>query len=113
MVRRLENAALQVPNAAAVAELRRVFRVWAEIEPRIAMAELKPLAHRLAQAALIGLRALKYLESGETPPESWTGEQTQSLAAMEQPSAEVVLAAARPVRLLVTAASRPTTPPRH
>jgi hypothetical protein len=79
----------------------------------MAIAELKPLAQRLTQAAAIGLRALKYLEAGEAPPDSWVTEQTHVLDAMEQPCAEVVLAAVRPVRLLVRAASRPTSQARH
>jgi hexosaminidase len=96
-VRRLEIAARTNPNA----ELRATFRTWSEIEPRIDIVELKSLSHNMALAGSIGLRALDLLQSGQAPPENWISEQDRILAAMAKPQAEVVLAAARPVRALL------------
>ena len=68
--------------------------------------ELAALSRELSQLGAIGLESLEYLENGRTVPESWTAQKKQMLAAMSRPSAEVVLAAVRPVRLLVEAASK-------
>jgi hypothetical protein len=54
----------------------------------------------------MGLRALEYLEAGKAAPEDWVAEQKKALDAMEKPNAEVVLAAVRPVRMLLNAVSR-------
>ena len=87
---------------------------WAENDARLAPAaagnaflrELTGLSRELSQLGAIGLESLDYLENGKTAPESWIAQKKQVLAAMERPSAEVMLAAVRPVRLLVEAASK-------
>ena len=68
--------------------------------------ELTGLSHDLSQVGSIGLESLEYLESGKTAPESWIAQKKQVLAGMDRPSAEVRLAAVRPVRLLIEAASK-------
>jgi hexosaminidase len=99
-VRRLELAARSLDRAAR-AELRAAFHQWAEVEARVEPGELKALAANLAQAGRAGLRALECFESGRREPAGWVEEQRAALAAMEKPNAEVVLAAVRPVRVLL------------
>jgi hypothetical protein len=53
----------------------------------------------------IGLQALGYLEAGQTAPADWLAQQNSALDAIEQPVAEVVLGAVRPVILLLGALS--------
>jgi hexosaminidase len=71
--------------------------------------EAAPLSEELSKAGSIGLRALQYLESGDPAPASWLVEQKLALNQMEQPKAEVVLAAVRPVKALLEAVSRPAS----
>jgi hexosaminidase len=73
----------------------------------ILLEEAAPLSEDLSKLGSVGLRALQYLESGETAPANWLAEQKLALNQMEQPKAEVVLAAVRPVKALLDAASRP------
>jgi hypothetical protein len=106
-VRRLEQLAATAAAPAAMRELRLTLRDWSENDARLDWIgeELKPLSRRLAEAGAIGLRALDYLEHGDTAPEGWTSEQLRALAEMEKLCAEVVLAAVRPVRMLVEKAA--------
>lgn len=95
-------------------ELRRVFNEWsgnhARLRPWISrsflLREVAPLSEDLSRAGTIGLKALQYLESGERAPAQWLAEQTAEMTRMEQPRAEVVLAAARPVKTLLDAVSK-------
>jgi hexosaminidase len=95
-------------------ELRRVFNEWkanaSELQPLIAksflLREAGPISEDLSRAGTIGLKALQYLESGEHAPAQWLAEQTEELKRMEQPRAEVVLAAVRPVRALIESFSK-------
>ena len=73
--------------------------------------EVAPVSERLSKTGNIALRALQFLESGERAPAAWIAEQKQELDRMEQPQAEVVLAAVRPVRALLDAVSRPVARP--
>ena len=73
----------------------------------ILLEEAAPLSEDLSKLGSVGLRALQYLESGEPAPANWLAEQKLALNQMEQPKAEVVLAAVRPVKALLDAASRP------
>jgi len=106
---RLLSIAAHVRDAAALAQLRAAFRQWAENDARFEaisdgnalLAELQTLSRNLSATGTIGLRALDYLKAGKPAPESWISEQKQALDAMEKPSAEVVLAAVRPVRILL------------
>jgi len=70
--------------------------------------EVAPISEDLSRAGTIGLKALQYLESGERAPAQWLAEQTEQLKRMEQPRAEVVLAAVRPVRALIESISKPS-----
>ena len=65
------------------------------------LGEIAPLSENLSKTGAIGLRALQFLESGERAPADWVTEQKKELSRMEQPQAEVVLAAVRPVRALL------------
>ena len=112
-VRHLEQAARGL-TPKDLAALRATMRAWTENDARLAPAsagnafvgELAGLSRELSQLGAIGLESLDYLENGKTAPENWIAQKKQVLAAMERPSAEVALAAVRPVRLLVEAASK-------
>jgi hexosaminidase len=111
-VRRLERAAVR-RSPADLAELRATLREWAESDVRLApvaagnplIGELTRLSRALSAVGAIGLESLDFIETGKTAPETWISERLQRLAAMDRPEAEVMLAAIRPVRLLVQAAS--------
>jgi hypothetical protein len=68
-------------------------------------AELASLSHNLSTVGSIGLRALGYLRAGTAAPEGWVSRQIEVLDEIQKPNAEVTLAAARPVRLLLEALS--------
>lgn len=113
-VRRLEQAVGRAgADSAELAELRAGLRQWADNDARLGplaegngfVSELKSLSKTLAAVGSIGLRALEYLEAGKAAPEDWVAEQMKALDAMEKPNAEVVLAAVRPVRMLLNAVS--------
>jgi hexosaminidase len=72
--------------------------------------ELEPLSENLSKVGDIGLRALQFLESGEQAPANWVTEQKQTLSRIEKPQAEVVLAAVRPVRVLLDTVSQAAVP---
>jgi hypothetical protein len=57
----------------------------------------------------IGLKALNYLAVPEAAPAEWVAQQNAALDAMYKPVAETILAAVRPVRVLVNAAGVPRT----
>ncbi len=116
LVRRLERDVASLgSDPAGAAELRATFTAWTGIDARVCEArpcpgtgqrtallhELVPLAQHLAIIGAIGLRALDYIEKRETAPANWVAEGAQELDRLEQPVAEVRLAAARPVRLLL------------
>jgi hexosaminidase len=71
--------------------------------------ELLPISENLSTVGSIGLQALKYIQTGQTPPASWVAEQRRVLTEIEKPKLEVVLAAVRPVRLLIEAAAHTST----
>jgi hexosaminidase len=96
-------------DPAATAEVRNILAQWAESEVQVRslaennglLTEVVPLARNLSTAARIGLRALGYLDKHQVVPEGWTARATGELDRLEQPVAEVALAAVRPVRLLL------------
>jgi hexosaminidase len=102
-------------HSAEAVEARLVFNEWnlndARLRPVLAssflLQEVRPLSEDLSRTGQIGLRALQYLESGEKAPGEWLRQQIAELNRIEQPKAEVVLAAVRPVRVLLEALSRP------
>ncbi len=117
-VRHLNRAAVSAAanastSAMDLAELRVRLRQWAENDARLVpmmdgnifLRELAPLSQRLTALGGIGLQALDYLTSGKSAPPSWVAAQLQTLDNMDAPSAEVSLAAVRPIRLLLKAVS--------
>ena len=104
LVRRLELEAAKLAPA-DLAELRGEFRRWSELRGEIPVA-LQPLAKNLKETGAIGLQALEYLESNRPAPETWIADRKAALDGMQKPSAEVVLAAPRPVRLLIETLER-------
>jgi hexosaminidase len=109
-VRALERAA----SKADFAQLREQFTRWAGNDARFQplvkdnalLAELKPLSQDLSALGSMGLRILTYLESHRPAPKYWLSRQTQELARMLKPRNEVVLAAVRPVKLLLDELAR-------
>jgi hypothetical protein len=95
--------------------IRIVFAEWAEnkhlLDPlfqnKFLLSEVAPVSESLSKTGAIGLETLQYLESGKRAPTNWVAEQKQELDKMEQPKAEVVLAAVRPVRALLEGISQP------
>ena len=117
-VRALEFTVKQlVSNPAALPELRAVLTEWAENDARLKplaennalLAELAPLSANLSAAARIGLRALELIEAGRPVPGDWVAEQNRELNRLEEPTAQVRLAAVRPVRMLIAAIPHPAT----
>ncbi len=96
-------------------QIRLAFNAWSANDTRLRpllsasflMQGIAPLSQDLSSAGNIGLQALQYLESGERVPPLWLAARKQELSRMEQPKAEVVLAAVRPVRALLEALSGP------
>jgi len=111
-VYRLELAA-QSGTPADRAMLRSRFREWVANDARFQamvggspyLPELVPLSANLKTVGEIGLQALGYLDAGQAAPADWVTRESYALDALEQPVAEVVLAAVRPVRLLLGALS--------
>jgi len=93
-------------------DMRATFKLWADNDGRLdktAMtAELAALSKNLSAVGAIGLQALEYIDNGKPVPEKWVAEQKPTLDEMEKPTAEVKLAAVRPVRALLDEASRKT-----
>jgi hexosaminidase len=109
-VRALEQAAGKLD----IAQLREQFTRWAANDARFQplaednalLAELKPLSQDLSALGSAGLRILTYLETSQPAPQDWLSEQAKELARMIRPRNEVVLAAARPVKLLLDELAR-------
>ncbi len=112
-VRHLQQAVARL-TAADRKTIRARLREWVENDARFQamvdgdsfLGELAPLSRNLKTAGEIGLRAIDYLESNAPAPADWVAQQNHALDEIAQPVAEVILAAVRPVRLLVTAAGR-------
>ncbi len=112
-VRRLEgeikSLATASPSSAAVASVRSTLTAWRDnhkqllptLEGSFLLKEAIPLSENLSKVGRIGLEALGYIEGRQKAPEGWAKQQTDALAELEKPSADVTLAAARAVRLLV------------
>jgi len=108
LVRSLEQD-VESMSPAARAELTAQFTEWAEVEIRLTplaannsiLEELLPLARNLASLGSIGSQILRFLEDHQTPPAEWIEKQSRELDRIDEPMAEVRLAAVRPVRLLL------------
>ena len=71
--------------------------------------EVEPLSLNLAAAGRIGLQALEYIAGEKTAADGWQAAENRTLDRLEEPTAQVRLAAVRVVRLLVAAVPRPAT----
>jgi hexosaminidase len=109
-VRALEQAAGKLD----IAPLREQFTRWAGNDARFQLlakdnallGELEPLSQDLSALGSAGLRILTYLKSGRPAPKAWLSAQAKELARMIKPRNEVVLAAVRPVKLLLDQLAR-------
>jgi hexosaminidase len=118
-VRAMELAAAKVAadpkgSAAESAMLRRAFAKWSENDARFVemagenplLVELKPLSKDLAALGNAGLVLLDYLEKGAALPAGFTGNWDQELRRLARPEVEVMVAGARPVKVLLEAAKK-------
>ncbi len=104
-VRKLEKAARLVQtDPRAESELRAALTQWAENDARFeAPPDLATLSKNLSILGSIGLQTLEFLKGAQTAPDGWVDRQLAALKEIEKPSAEVNLAAIRPVRILIDA----------
>jgi hexosaminidase len=115
-VRALEvetRKAIADPKASAgeIADLRAKFAIWAANDAQLQAAmgdnplltELKSVSKDLSAVGAAGLQMLDYLEKGQKAPEAFVSAQSAELTRMQRPNAELSLAAARPVKLLLDA----------
>ena len=102
-------AAAQTADPADLATLRAVFNLWAANDVRFQataednalLAEIKPLSKDLSAVGAMGIQVLDYWGSGKPAPSEWLAAQSKELARMQRPNAEVLLAATRPVKILL------------
>jgi hexosaminidase len=92
-------------------QLRATFTLWTLSPEFISqdnylLAEVASVARDLAEVGAIGLQILDQMKSGNAATENWIIEKKQLLDKLEQPRAEVRLAAVRPVRDLLDGMSR-------
>jgi hexosaminidase len=105
-VRHLEQAVRNISSPSELGELEATLTAWSENDSRLKPpAELASLSRNLSVLGAIGLHALEYLKANTVLPEGWVARQMQVLKQIQQPNAEVSLAAVRPVRLLLEALS--------
>ncbi len=105
-------------SAAEAARLRDAFQGWQRLPRALAplvprsffLAEVVPVADLLAQLGAAGEGALGYLEKQETPPPGWIESQQALLTAASKQVSEVRLAAAEPVRILLSGFSASAKP---
>jgi hexosaminidase len=111
-VRQLEERMgryLLSPSAGDEMAIRRQLEIWRDNHARLREAlnssfllkETVPLSEDLSRLGEIGLEALNSLCANRAVPSDWLGPRLEALERMEKPRAEVVLAAVRPVRLLL------------
>jgi hexosaminidase len=114
LVRAMELAAARwVKDPAAESDdaafLREQFLRWAANDARfqavakgnVFLEELMPLSRDLASVGRAGLRLLAAIEGRKKLPADWVDQQRTEMARLERPQAEVVLAAFRPVKILL------------
>jgi hexosaminidase len=117
-IRHLELAAARivahdpVSGGDEAGTLRRAFETWAANDVRFQsvadssalLAELKPLSKDLSAVGVTGLKALDYLLRAQPAPSDWLAAQNAELTRMQKANtAEVSLAALRPVKRLMDA----------
>lgn len=102
-------AAAPAGDPADVATLRAVFNLWAANDARFQtlaagnalLEEVKQLSKDLSATGAMGIEILDYRGANKPAPPDWIAAQSKELARMERPDAEVLLAAARPVKILL------------
>jgi hexosaminidase len=100
-------AASRTADPADLTTLRAVFNVWAANDVRFQavaednalLAEVKPLSKDLSAVGAMGIEILDYWGSGK--PADWVTAQAKELTRMQRPNADVLLAATRPVKILL------------
>ena len=105
------------PQTADRNYIRLVFEQWRDnhtallpgLTGNFLLREGIPLSEDLSRLGAAGLQALEYVESGTKAPADWLRGNEELLQRAEHPRAEVVLAAGRPVRILVEMAGRGQT----
>jgi hexosaminidase len=101
-------AAARPPDVADVSSLRAQFSQWAANDARFQplaednalLAEVKPLSKDLSALGVAGLRILDGLETGTPLPDDWMANEAREIVRLQRPSAEVLLAGVRPVKIL-------------
>ena len=119
LVRSLEQAvkrflAARLADQQDLTLLRRQFQAWASndaafqvlAENNSQLAEVKPISKDLSALGAMGLKAIDYLVDNQPAPPDWLSQQNTELQRMQRPAADVLLAAQRPVRLLIDALAR-------
>jgi hexosaminidase len=102
-------AGSRTADPADLATLRAVFNLWAANDARFQalaennalLAEVRPLSKDLAEVGTMGLKILDYRGGGKPASADWVTAQAKEIARMQRPNAEVLLAATRPVRILL------------
>ncbi len=112
-IRGLEKSARRAARGSAgdMELLRRSFTLWESnrkaldslIAANPALQEIGPVADAVARTGALGLEAMDYLQAGRAATEGWIARRKSELDRCAQPRAELVTAAARPVRLLLDA----------
>jgi hexosaminidase len=118
-IRHLEQLAHKVAAArpaapADLATLRAQFSVWSANDARFQalaednalLAEVKPLSKDLSALGAMGTQILDRLVSGKPAARTWVAAQTREIVRMQRTNAEVLLAATRPVKLLLDELAR-------
>jgi hypothetical protein len=75
------------------------------LESRYLLSETIPVSLDLSLLGATGLEAMDFLEKRRPPSAQWMQEKRAQLSRADEPRAEVSLAAAQPVRMLVEAAA--------
>jgi len=117
-VRSMEAAATRL-GPGEIAYLREQFTSWMANGPRFELlardnallAEAAPLARDLANLGTAGIRLLDAAAAKQTLPADWLTSLSAELSRLMAPQAEVVLAAWRPVSVLLVAAGGPAPKP--
>jgi hexosaminidase len=118
-VRALELAAAKLAanpkqSPAEAAALRWSFSKWADNDGRLMplaaeypmLTELKPLSNDVSALGQAGLALLDSLEKGTPLPAGFATNWDQELRRLSRPEVEVMVAAARPIRILLEAARK-------
>ncbi len=124
LIRNLEFEILDLAHSPGTPDwkhVEQVLRLWEENDEKLApllqdralLLEAAPLSASLSEVGRIGLEALEYVKANRSPGERWAADRISLLELKEKPQAEVTLAAAKPVRMLVDLAAHQTTAKRR